>query len=99
MQLGLVGRILASGAVVLVLLILELALVVRSIESVRSATRSEHRAEQSVVAAVRVEKLVVDLESGARGYAITHDARFLDDRLNDGPNILPIIPPRVTHLS
>jgi signal transduction histidine kinase/CHASE3 domain sensor protein len=78
MRVGLVGRILALGGVVLAFLVIELVLVIRSIESVRSATRSEQHAGAAVIAAIRVEKLVVDLETGARGYVITRDPRFLE---------------------
>jgi signal transduction histidine kinase len=78
MRLGLVGRILIAAAVVVCLLVADLAVLVDSIGSVRSATRSEHRDEQATVAAVRVEKLVVDLETGARGYVLSRDPHFLE---------------------
>jgi signal transduction histidine kinase len=77
MRLGLVARILTAGAIVVVFLIAEFALVLYSFHDVRNLTRSEQRAEQSIVAASRVEKLVLDLETGTRGYAITRDRRFL----------------------
>src|SRR3954451_17307429 len=78
MRIGLVARILIAGGIVVVFLVIEFVLVLRQFQHVRTLTRSEQRAEQSVVAASRLEKLVLDVESGTRGYLITRDARFLD---------------------
>ena len=78
MRLGLGGRILIAGSIVLVFLVVEFALVLHSFQSVRHVTSSEQRAERTVVAGTRVEKLVLDLETGTRGYAISRDPRFLE---------------------
>ncbi|MDX6476704.1 MAG: hypothetical protein QOH95_2215, partial [Gaiellaceae bacterium] len=78
MRLGLVPRILIAGGIVVVFLVVEFALVLHSFQQVRRLTRSEQRAEQSVVAATRMEKLILDLETGTRGYVITRDTRFLE---------------------
>jgi len=77
-RLGLGGRILIAGSIVLVFLVVEFALVLHSFQSVRHVTSSEQRAERTVVAGTRVEKLVLDLETGTRGYAISRDPRFLE---------------------
>jgi len=77
MRLGLGARILIAGGIVVLFLVVEFVLVLRQFQHVRTLTRSEQRAEQSVVAASRVEKLVLDLETGTRGYLITRDRRFL----------------------
>src|SRR5580765_5329937 len=78
MRLGLTGRILLAGGIVVAVLLVRFVLLVHSFHSVRSATNTEERAEQSVFAASRVEKLVLDLETGARGYVITRDPTFLE---------------------
>src|SRR4051794_27465861 len=78
MRFGLVTRILLAGGIVVVFLVVEFALVLESIQQVRRLTRSEQRAEQSVVAASRVEKLILDLETGTRGYVITRNRSFLE---------------------
>ena len=78
MRLGLTARILIAGGVVVLFLVIEFVLVLNSFRSVRHFTRSEQTAEQTVVAGVRAEKLVLDLETGSRGYVITHDKRFLE---------------------
>jgi signal transduction histidine kinase len=77
MRLGLMGRILLGGGILVLVLSLEFVLVVRSFRSVQRFTRSEQRAEQTVVVGTQIEKLVLDLETGTRGYVITHDPRFL----------------------
>src|SRR6476659_2396789 len=77
MRLGLGARILIAGGIVVLFLVVEFVLVLRQFQHVRTLPRSEQRAEKSVVAASRVEKLVLDLETGTRGYLITRDRRFL----------------------
>src|SRR4051812_9497792 len=77
MRLGLVARILIAGGIVVLFLVVEFVLVLRQFQHVRTLTRSEQRAEQSVVAASRIEKLGLDLETGTRGYLITRDRRLL----------------------
>ena len=78
MRLGLTARILIGGGVTAVIFLIQFALVIRSFDSIRHDTREQQRAQQAVVAAVRLEKLVLDLETGARGYVITQDERFLE---------------------
>ena len=78
MRLGLVPRILLAGGIVVVFLVVVFALVLQSLREVRRLTGTEQRAEQSVVAASRLEKLILDVETGTRGYVITRDRRFLD---------------------
>jgi signal transduction histidine kinase/CHASE3 domain sensor protein len=50
----------------------------RSYESVRRQDRAEQRSEQAVVAASRIERLVLDLETGTRGFVLTRDPSFLE---------------------
>ena len=77
MRLGLTGRILLAGGIVVAVLVIRFVLLVHSFHSVRAATQTEERAEASVLAASRIEKLVLDLETGTRGYVITRDPQFL----------------------
>ena len=78
MRLGLTARILIGGGVIAVIFLIQFALVIRSFDSIRRDTREQQRAQEAVVAAVRLEKLVLDLETGTRGYVITQDKRFLE---------------------
>jgi signal transduction histidine kinase len=77
MRLGLTGRILIGGAVLAVVFAGQFIVVLQSFGSIRDDTRAQQRSEQAVVSAVRLEKLVLDLETGTRGYVITHDREFL----------------------
>jgi signal transduction histidine kinase/CHASE3 domain sensor protein len=69
--------ILAAAVIVVILAVVGFFITYRGFDSVRDATREQQRAESAVAAASQVEKLVLDLETGARGYVLTGDARFL----------------------
>ena len=77
MRLGVTGRILLGGGVLAAFLVAQVVFTYDSLRTIRHSTREEHTAAQSIAAALRVEKLVLDLQSGARGYAITGRRRFL----------------------
>jgi signal transduction histidine kinase/CHASE3 domain sensor protein len=74
---GLAPRVLLAGAGVVALLLAEFAVLGASFVTVGHTTHDEQRAAQSIAAATRLEKLLLDLETGARGYVITHDQHFL----------------------
>jgi signal transduction histidine kinase/CHASE3 domain sensor protein len=78
MRLGLTGRILLAGGIVVAVLLVRFVLLVHSFNSVTDATEADERAERAVFTAQRLEKLVLDLETGARGYVITQDPAFLE---------------------
>jgi signal transduction histidine kinase len=77
MRIGLTGRILIGGGLLAAVFAAQFVIVIQSFGSIRADTREQQRSQQSVVAAIRVEKLVLDLETGARGYVITRDKEFL----------------------
>jgi signal transduction histidine kinase len=57
---------------------LAFALVVAAVDDLRDASRDADRSEQAIAASHELERLVVDLETGERGYVITGDERFLE---------------------
>ena len=77
MRIKLLAQILLVAGAVLAILVGEFYVVVGTFNSIRSHTRTEQTSEAAVVAAVQLETLVLDLETGARGYVITRDPRFL----------------------
>jgi signal transduction histidine kinase/CHASE3 domain sensor protein len=77
MRWSLTARLVAAAGIVALFFVIQFAVTVRSLQSVRDKTRQSQRADAAVVAATRLEKLVLDLETGTRGYVITHDQRFL----------------------
>jgi two-component system sensor histidine kinase/response regulator len=77
MRLGLTGRILIGGGLLAVVFAAQFLIVIQSFGSIRDDTRAQQRAEQAVISATRLEKLVLDLETGTRGYVITRNKEFL----------------------
>src|SRR6185437_8920463 len=77
MRIGLVPRVIVFGTVAVTTLTVEFFLVLHLFHSVRAANSREQRAEQAVIAASSVENLVLDLETGTRGFVIARDDRFL----------------------
>jgi len=77
MRVGLTGRLLIGGGLIAVFFAIQFVLSANSFRGIRHNTREEQRSGQAVVAAIRLEKLVLDLETGTRGYVITRDRQFL----------------------
>src|SRR5665213_1358874 len=78
MRIGLTERILIGGGLIAVFFAVQFVLSIQSFHGIRHDTREQQHAQQAVVAAIRIEKLVLDLETGTRGYVITADRRFLE---------------------
>jgi signal transduction histidine kinase len=78
MRLSLTSRLLILAGVVALFFVAQFFVTVRSLQSVRTKTDRSERAQAAVVAATRLEKLVLDLETGTRGYVITQDDAFLE---------------------
>jgi two-component system, sensor histidine kinase and response regulator len=77
MRLGLTSRLLILAGVVALFFVVQFFVTVKSLQSVRTKTDVTERAQAAVVSATRLEKLVLDLETGTRGYVITRDRTFL----------------------
>ena len=72
------GRLLIASGVIAVLIAIVFATLVASVDDLRTAADREARARELSVAVAEVEKLVIDLETGVRGYALSRgDDRFL----------------------
>jgi signal transduction histidine kinase len=74
---GLAARIAIGGVVVALVFVVQLIVSFHSLRSIEGHTRDEQRASQGVVAAITIEKLVLDLETGERGFIVTGKERFL----------------------
>jgi signal transduction histidine kinase/CHASE3 domain sensor protein len=77
MRRGLAPLIIAAAGIVVALVIVGFFVTARGFDAVRKASREEQRAQSAVGTANHVEKLVLDLETGTRGYVLTGDPRFL----------------------
>jgi signal transduction histidine kinase len=70
-------RLLASNLVLAGLLAVVFVVLVLIVLSLRSATEAAEHSADVIAAAVAAEKSVLDLETGARGFALTGNAAFL----------------------
>ena len=77
MPRGLASLVVAAAVLVVLSISIGFLVTLRGFHSVSRETASLQRSEQSIVAASHIEKLILDLETGTRGYALTGDGRFL----------------------
>ena len=75
--LSLQTRLLAGSAALAVLLIGVFVVLILAISALREATQQEARSKDVTTAALSIEKLVLDVETGVRGYVFTGQDKFL----------------------
>jgi signal transduction histidine kinase len=78
----------AASAVLALLVIGVFVALIVAASATRSATSEERRSKNITASALKLEKLVLDIQTGVRGYAITHDTRFLEP-YDDAIEVLP----------
>lgn len=74
---GLTARMVVAGVLLAGCVGTTFALLLLAISQQRSATHSARTAYNELIAAAALEGVIIDLETGVRGYVITGDARFL----------------------
>ena len=74
---GLTRRVVIASGVVLVIVAAAFAVLLVAIEDMRDSARQAEHSQAELTAAAALERRVVDLESGARGFVITGEERFL----------------------
>jgi signal transduction histidine kinase/CHASE3 domain sensor protein len=70
-------QIVLAGGLALLVLAIAFAFFFVAIDRLRTASDQSQHAEEVITTATRMERLVIDLESGERGYVITHERTFL----------------------
>jgi signal transduction histidine kinase len=75
---GLVARIAVSAMAVAVGLAIVFAVLFLAIVSLRDRSQDAQHSQQVIATANRLQTYVIDLETGARGFALTRDERYLD---------------------
>ncbi len=75
---GLVARIALSAIAVAVGLAIVFAVLFLAVVSLRQRSLDASHSQQVIATANRLQTLVIDLETGVRGFVITHDERYLD---------------------
>jgi signal transduction histidine kinase len=74
---SLAARMLFASAVLALVIAAAFAALLLAVFALREATEREGRAKDVTAASLELEKLVIDLETGTRGLAITSNVRFL----------------------
>jgi signal transduction histidine kinase/CHASE3 domain sensor protein len=75
---GLTARLAAGGVLLLAIVATAFALLIGAIGKLRDASDEAQRSAGTIGLGHRTEKLVIDIETGSRGFIITHDEAFLD---------------------
>jgi len=71
------NRLVAASAVLAALVIGIFVALILALSAVRDATKQEARSKDVTASALRLEKLVLDVETGLRGFVFTGQGRFL----------------------
>ena len=77
MRGGLTQRVVLASAALVVLIAGAFVVLLLALDSTRDSGALARHSRSELAAANRLEKLVVDLETGQRGFVITHEDRFL----------------------
>jgi CHASE3 domain sensor protein len=74
---GLTRRMVVTSGLLALVVGAAFAVLLVSIADLRNQERATTRAQQVLVSANQLERLVVDMETGVRGFVITGQERFL----------------------
>lgn len=77
MRSGLAVRVLSATAVLALVVAVAFSLLLRAISAQRSSAALSLQSHDVLASAYRLQRLVVDLETGARGYLLTGEEAFL----------------------
>ena len=77
-SLSLSARMIVASVVLALIVASVFVVLIQAISALNDATRRETRARDVRAATLVLEKLVIDLENGARGYVISGNERFLE---------------------
>jgi signal transduction histidine kinase len=78
MRRGLTVRMVVADVLLITVVGATFAFLLLAIAELRDSARLSRHARDELIAADAIEKVVVDLETGVRGYVITGEATFLD---------------------
>jgi signal transduction histidine kinase len=75
---GLTRRMVVASGLLALVIATAFAVLISSVADLRTSERRARQSEEVLVVANRLERLVVDIESGERGFVITGQQRFLE---------------------
>ncbi|MEK6276325.1 MAG: ATP-binding protein [Actinomycetota bacterium] len=88
-SLSLATRMVAASAVVALLVAAVFVGLILAVSALRSATEEEARSKDVTVATLELENLVLDVDTGLRGYVITGKTQFLTTYYAARPELKP----------
>src|SRR5512132_2098559 len=74
---GLTRRMVVASGLLALIIGAAFAVLLRSVEDVRSSERRARRSEEMLATANQLERLVVDMETGQRGFFLTGQESYL----------------------
>jgi signal transduction histidine kinase len=98
MNQGLTGRMVVASAVLALIVGAAFTVLLIAITGLRASTELGRETQEELAAVDAFERLVVDLETGLRGYVITREQRFLEP-WDDGRTQLPAVAARLRRLA
>jgi signal transduction histidine kinase len=75
---GLTRRMVLASGLLAILVAASFLILLLAITNLRESTQQRRETREGLVAAEELEKLVIDLETGLRGFVITNEERFLE---------------------
>jgi signal transduction histidine kinase len=75
---GLTRRMVVASGLLALIVAVAFAVLISSVADLRTTERRARQSEEVLVVANRLERLVVDIETGQRGFVITGQQRFLE---------------------
>src|SRR3954451_4597209 len=98
MNQGLTSRMVVASIVLALTVGAAFTVLLIAITGLRASTELGRDTQEELAAVDALERLVVDLETGLRGYVITREQRFLEP-WEDGRTQLPVIAARLRRLA
>jgi CHASE3 domain sensor protein/GAF domain-containing protein len=74
---GLTGRMLLASGLLLLILAAAFTVLLVAVADLRESSRAAHDSEEVLATANELERLVIDLETGVRGFVLTREEQFL----------------------
>jgi signal transduction histidine kinase len=78
MRRGLTGRMVIASGLLAIIVTAAFSVLFLAITTLRETTDRRRETREELIAADRLEKLVIDLETGLRGFVITGEEQFLE---------------------
>ena len=78
MRPGLTRRMVVASGVLAIVVVASFLVLLLAITNLRESTQERQETREGLVAADELRQLVIDLETGVRGFVITRDERFLE---------------------